>query len=84
MKKHKDNEMDDTPIYGISIGSVRTLVLHPPPFNRVDRDPVRISLPSNSLYMLLPPTNKYWMHSMEEDLSIRDVRYSLTFRKSNT
>lgn len=82
MKRHKDDEMDTRPIYGLSLGATRTLVLYPPPFNKVDREPVRISLPHNSLYMILPPTNKYWMHSIEEDLSVKDVRYSMTFRKS--
>lgn len=80
--KHKDNEMDSRPIFGMSLGATRTLVLYPPVFNRIDRDPIRISLPHNSLYIIHPPTNKYWMHAIESDMNVTDVRYSLTFRRS--
>ena len=82
MNRHKDNEMEERPIYGLSLGATRTLVLYPPSFNSIDKTPVRIPLPHNSLYTLLYPTNKYWMHCIEEDTSIKDVRYSITFRKS--
>lgn len=82
MKRHKDDEMGRRSIYGLSLGATRTLTMYPPPFNKTDKDPIRISLPHNSLYIISNTTNKYWMHSIEEDPNVLDVRYSLTFRKS--
>lgn len=83
MNKHKDNEMDDRLICGLSLGATRTLVMYPPSFNKKDIEPIKIELPHNSLYVIEDPTNRYWMHSIQQDNDVEKVRYSLTFRKSS-
>lgn len=78
---HKDREMKrGTDICGISLGhEERLLMLTPPPFNKIDRSPLYIPLPPGSLYILKPPTNDYWMHSIVKDDTI-EPRISLTYR----
>ena len=71
---HRDKEMTHgTLICGISLGQERILQM-----SRYEKD-IDISLPSGSLYILNPPTNDYWSHSILEDKS-EGIRYSLTFR----
>ena len=71
---HRDKEMKfGTTIAGLSLGETRVL--------RMSRNNeyIDISLPSGSLYVLNPPTNNYWCHSIPKDNS-NNPRYSLTFR----
>lgn len=76
---HRDKEMaPGTDICGISLGSTRTLTLSPP--NWVRESPLQLSLIPGSLYVLKPPTNDHWAHSIEKDASIDQPRISLTFR----
>jgi alkylated DNA repair dioxygenase AlkB len=78
---HRDKEMKHgTDIAGLSLGATRVLTLTPPRFNRVDTNPINISLTPGSLYILRPPTNDYWTHSIEKDLTVTESRVSLTFR----
>lgn len=76
MKRDENDDMEGRSIYGLSLGATQALVLRSPPFNKKDIIPMKIPLPHNSLYIILPPINKYWMFSIEEDPSVRDVRYS--------
>jgi alkylated DNA repair dioxygenase AlkB len=71
---HKDKEMiPGSTICGLSVGQNRTL--------RMSRNGKNIDLDllSGSLYVLYPPTNDYWTHSILKDDSIHP-RISLTFR----
>jgi len=76
---HRDKEMVfGTRIAGISIGSVRTIK-----FTRDYHEDINIKLLSGSLYVMNPPTNQKWLHSISKDNTIRTPRYSLTFRDYN-
>lgn len=71
---HRDKEMvPGTSICGISLGAVRELILE----NKSRR--AKITLGHGSLYVLHPPTNDYYTHSIPKDAS-REPRISLTFR----
>lgn len=73
---HRDKEMVfGTRIAGLSLGAKRTLQL-----TRAHHEPVSISLPSGSLYVMNPPTNQKWLHSIVKEPKIKDTRFSLTFR----
>lgn len=71
---HRDKEMKlGTSILGLSLGAERNLVL-----TRGDKSLI-LPLPSGSVYILYPPTNNYWLHSIPKDGST-SARISLTFR----
>jgi alkylated DNA repair dioxygenase AlkB len=76
---HRDKEMvSGTRICGLSLGTPRTLS-----FKRAwneDSPPIDISLASGSLYVMNPPTNQKYTHSIIKDPSIQTGRISLTFR----
>lgn len=73
---HKDKEMvPGTLIAGLSFGATRTL-----DFIKPNYDNVSIKLNSGSLYVLNPPTNQFWLHSIRTEPQVKEVRYSLTFR----
>lgn len=77
---HRDREMKpNTDIAGLSLGSTRILTMTPPRYSK-DQTPLHIPLPPGSLYVLKPPTNQHWAHSIEKEQDIRDPRISLTFR----
>jgi len=79
---HRDKEMiPGTKICGVSLGATRTLS-----FTRSGQEPINISLPSGSLYVMNPPTNDKWLHSIVKQpnkVSLNkneNIRFSLTFR----
>lgn len=73
---HRDKEMVfGTRIAGLSLGAQRTIQ-----FTRSYHEPISISLPSGSLYVMNPPTNQKWLHSIVKDTKIKEPRFSLTFR----
>lgn len=74
---HRDKE--GTIIIGLSLGATRTLELTPPSF--LDGEPkICEELGHGSLYVFLPPTNDYWLHSIPKDHRVKEPRISLTFR----
>ena len=77
IKPHRDKEMVGGDIYGISVGSTRTLRFRPPRSYRCKN--VDLSLSHGSMYCICRPTNDKWSHEILQDDSKR-VRYSLTFR----
>jgi alkylated DNA repair dioxygenase AlkB len=73
---HRDKEMvAGTRISGLSIGAERTIQ-----FTRLGHEPVSLRLPSGSLYVMNPPTNQKWLHSIIREARVKDKRYSFTFR----
>ena len=78
--RHRDREMGGRTIACLSFGADRTLTLTP--FKYLHEKERRYALPSGSLYVLLPPTNVHWMHSIEKD-NTTIARISLTFRYVN-
>lgn len=73
---HQDREMVfGTRIAGLSLGATRTIT-----FSRNHYDDVSIKLPSGSLYVMNPPTNQKWLHSIIKESNITEPRFSLTFR----
>lgn len=78
---HRDKEMrSGTIIAGVSLGAVRRLTMHPPSYNKTHTWPISVDLEHGSLYLFKPPTNDYWAHSIEQHISVTQVRISLTFR----
>ena len=75
---HRDKEMTPgTTVCGLSFGATRTLRMSK---NKEDID---IKLGSGSLYILYPPTNDYWSHSIlkePQNMDQNKIRISLTFR----
>lgn len=78
IKKHKDKEMCDGSIYGISVGSVRRLKL-----SRTGCQSATLHLQHGSLYTLHSPTNSYWVHEILPEENVGS-RFSLTFRRIKT
>lgn len=73
---HRDKEMTfGTRICGISIGAMRTLS-----FTKADQKPLLLNLESGSMYVMNPPTNQSWLHSIVKNPEITKTRFSLTFR----
>lgn len=71
---HRDKEMvQGTTIAGLSLGATRTFLL-----TRKDELHI-IPLPHNSLYILHPPTNDHYLHSIPVE-DEEHPRISLTFR----
>ena len=77
--KQDEEKIMSGKIVGFSIGATRILRLTPPSF-LTNCQFIDIPLTSGSLYQINPPTNQYWLHSIEKDPQITEVRYSLTFR----
>ena len=86
---HRDKEMiEGTKIAGLSFGSKRTLTFtkpfdlyaHQPHHTRQTYDTISIPLASGSLYVMNPPTNQKWLHSIEKDSTVKLPRFVLTFR----
>lgn len=74
---HRDKEIKtSSPICGISLGQTRTLNLGEYNESAV----LSVPLLDGSLYILHPPTNQYYYHSIEKDSSTL-CRISLTFRQ---
>lgn len=72
---HRDKEMrSGTDIAGVSLGATRDLVMI-----RNFKEQA-IYLTHGSLYVLKPPTNDYWQHSIPKDDEIQGARISLTYR----
>jgi len=78
---HKDREITEGVIAGLSLypelnkkRAERTLR-----FTRGERT-VDLVLPNGSLYLMCPPTNRLWSHSIVKDPDIQRDRLSLTFR----
>lgn len=79
IKPHRDKEMTrGTLICGFSFGATRELTLTPPRYYQ-EEEPFNLPLEPGSLYILRPPTNDHWAHSIERDETV-EPRYSLTFR----
>lgn len=79
IKPHRDKEMvPGTTIAGLSVGATRRMVLEPT-WRAKGEEPFFFNLPSGSLYVLHPPTNDNWLHSIATD-GTAEPRYSLTFR----
>lgn len=75
---HRDKEMTPgTTICGVSLGETRTLTL------RNSKRKIELCLKPGSLYILHPPTNDYFAHSIEKDSTVKP-RISLTFRNYNS
>jgi alkylated DNA repair dioxygenase AlkB len=76
---HRDKEMaSGTNICGISLNATRTLTLTPPKW--IPESSLRIPLVSGSLYIIKPPTNDHWTHSIEKEPEVTEPRISLTYR----
>lgn len=89
--KHRDREdiFGDNPIIAIySLGASRTLRFTPiEPNTRslkaISSDIVDIKMRSNSLTIMSGTTQKHFCHELVRDTSIKEPRYSLTFREHN-
>lgn len=76
--KHRDDEkqlVPNSPIAGVSFGITRQMV-----FNYGSNE-ISVNLENGSLISINSPTNKFWTHSIPRNLSIKEPRISLTFRK---
>lgn len=79
---HRDKEMVlGTRICGLSLGATRTISFTKTIYgNPIPLDQVNIPLISGSMYVMNPPTNQKWLHSIVKEPSIKESRISLTFR----
>jgi len=76
---HMDNEQDldpETPIVALSFGAKRNLI-----FQRKGFQSVTLPLEHGSLYVMNPPTNQMWKHSIPYESDVKEPRISLTFRR---
>ena len=73
---HRDKEVPyNTKIAGLSLGAVRKIC-----FQR-DNEKRYYTLANGSLYVINPPTNFYWKHSIIREYGVKEGRISFTFRK---
>lgn len=78
IKPHRDKGLSiGSTICGFSFGATRMLVMR-----RYGHEPITIPLYPGSLYILHPPTNDHWTHSIDLD-DTTEPRYSLTFRNGD-
>jgi len=79
---HRDKEMVlGTRICGLSLGATRTISFTKQEYgNPIPIEEVNIPLLSGSLYVMNPPTNQKWLHSIIKEPTIVEPRISLTFR----
>jgi hypothetical protein len=76
IKKHRDKEIKENIICGLSVGDVRNLNIE-----RYEKK-YTFKLEHGSLYILHSPTNKYYTHEIERgNKDSKLARYSLTLRK---
>ena len=74
---HRDNVLKkNIAIVGLSLGQTRTLVNAAYEGKRE----IRTELVDGSLYVMNPPTNDRWTHSIPIDERAKKPRISLTFR----
>jgi alkylated DNA repair dioxygenase AlkB len=83
IKPHADNQPafgDDPTVISVSIGTERYIKFKPikeyshlPEYN--------ILLKSGSLLIMAGKTQKKYLHSIDKDVNVKNVRYSLTFRE---
>lgn len=74
---HRDKEMiTGTKIAGLSFGQEREFVLS----SIHDSRQLSLNLGNGSLYIMKPPTNDKWLHSITKDETCSSYRISLTFR----
>jgi alkylated DNA repair dioxygenase AlkB len=76
---HRDREVPSgTTIAGVSLGQTRTMTF--------ERRGTKIPVPlmSGALYLIRPPTNDVWTHSVDKDPSITEIRIGITFRTMPT
>jgi len=80
---HRDKEMvEGTTIAGISFGEIRYLNVERSQYNHINGTKKKkyvLKLTPGSLYCFNPPTNSYWLHSIDKDDTL-GPRISLTFR----
>jgi len=80
---HRDKELKEgSSIIGLSLGAQRTLSLCCGEYGKEPDDILNIPLPPGSIYVIKPPTNKFWLHSIPKDKT-KDTRVSITFRSVN-
>lgn len=84
---HRDKEMvSGTRIVGLSLGATRTLEFTRPDLNPgvvsipTELESLQLPLPPGSLYVMHPPTNQKWRHSILRASKMIGPRISLTFR----
>jgi alkylated DNA repair dioxygenase AlkB len=84
---HRDKEMvPGTRICGLSLGASRHLEFTPQDVNLdnpslpAQFEPLRLKLGPGSLYVMHPPTNQKWRHSILKESKKIGPRISLTFR----
>lgn len=79
ISKHFDSEVKkDTSICSISIGQKRSFTLTPGKY--VENAPdLNLLLEDKSLLIIRPPTNTYWLHSLDTD-DTKSWRFSIIFR----
>jgi len=84
---HQDNEptLDPTaPIACVSLGAVRPFTLrHRDDGGQLVRA-LTVKLESGSLFIMHPPTNEFYKHTLPRAPLVKDCRISLTFRKMLT
>lgn len=81
---HQDDERElgeDPSIVGVSFGAERD-ILFKPYFFIPEKVPNKLSLEleHGSIFVMYPPTNDFWMHSIPKRVGIKTPRISLTFR----
>lgn len=82
---HSDNEKelgDDPIIASLSFGSTRTFELKYCDKKKNIPD-IQLELSAGSLLVMRGTTQKFWKHSIPKNLSVKEPRVNLTFRKIN-
>lgn len=81
---HRDDEKElgnDPTIVGVSFGAVRDVTFKTYKFipNKM-AESINLELGHGSIFVMKPPTNEFWTHSIPKRAGVKKVRISLTFR----
>lgn len=77
---HSDDEASmapDFPIASISLGAERRFLFR----HRSTKEKKEVLLPHGSLLLMIPPTQKQWLHCLPKMAAIKRARVNLTFRQ---
>ena len=81
---HQDDERElgkDPTIVGVSLGAERDVQFKPYHFIPAKiPGKINLELGNGSIFVMLPPTNDFWSHSIPKRADVKTPRISLTFR----
>jgi hypothetical protein len=82
---HADEELyaRNKSVFTLALGATRPMKLVPSGRSSSKRKTAAFPFQSGDLFLMCGQIQKHWKHGIDVDLSLRDVRFSLTFRSTS-